>query len=154
VRAGSAVCVLVGLAAAAAAHGATLLEAVQSGDVAQVRAALAQGADANARDVDGATPLLYAAHLANAEIVRALLAAHADPNAANRYGVAPLHEAAQIAEPNLIRALLDAGAGPPRVARRNAADARGAHGRCRRREAPDRARRERGTWSALASRRR
>ncbi|HZF29098.1 MAG TPA: ankyrin repeat domain-containing protein [Gammaproteobacteria bacterium] len=106
----AAVCAFVGLVAAAAAHGATLFDAVQSGDLAQVRAALAQGADANARDVDGATPLLYAAHLANVDIVRALVAAHADANAANRYGVAPLHEAAQTADPDLIRALLDAGA--------------------------------------------
>src|SRR5262245_18524132 len=107
-RRGLCACALLGLLATA--HGATLLDAVQSGDAAQVRAALAQGADVNARDVDGATPLIYAAHFANTEMVRALLAAHADPNAANRYGVAPLHEAAQVAEPSLLKVLLDAGA--------------------------------------------
>src|SRR4051812_25890181 len=90
VRSAATACAFLGLLATA--HGATLLEAVQSGDAAQVRAALAQGADVNTRDVDGATPLIYAAHSANFEVVRALLAAHADPNAANRYGVAPLHE--------------------------------------------------------------
>ncbi len=77
---------------------------------AAVRALLAAGADADARDVDGATPLLYAAHVGNVEIVRALLAAGADPNATNRYGVAPLHEASQVADAALIGALLDAGA--------------------------------------------
>jgi ankyrin repeat protein len=97
-------------AAAPAAHGATLLEAVRSGDATAARALLAAGADANVRDVDGATPLLYAAHSANTEIVRALLAAGADPNLGNRYGVAPLHEASLVADAALIGLLLDAGA--------------------------------------------
>jgi ankyrin repeat protein len=98
------------IAIASAAHGGTLLEAVQRGDVAAVRAELAAGADVDARDIDGATPLLYAAHRADLETVRALLAAGADPNAANRYGVAPLHEAGQVADAALLGALLDAGA--------------------------------------------
>jgi len=94
----------------AAAHGATLLEAAQQHDAATVRSLLTQGADANTRDVDGATALLYAAHAADLESTRALLAAGADANAANRYGVAPLHEAALVADAALIQALLDAGA--------------------------------------------
>jgi len=93
-----------------AARGATLLEAVQQRDAVAVRSLLTQGSDVDARDVDGATPLLYAAHLSDIGTVRALLAAGADPNAANRYGVAPLHEAALVADPALIQALLDGGA--------------------------------------------
>jgi len=102
-----------GIACAAFATGAsaaTLLEAVQARDAAAVRAALAAGADANARDVDGTTPLVYAAHAGDAAIARALLAAGADPNLANRYGVAPLHEAALVADVDLVRSLLDKGA--------------------------------------------
>jgi ankyrin repeat protein len=96
--------------AVSTAHAATLLETVQSGDLAAVRAALASGADASGRDVDGATPLLYAAHIGSVEMSRALINAGADPNAANRYGIAPLHEAALVADAELIRTLLDAGA--------------------------------------------
>lgn len=98
------------LMAAAAADGASLLDAAREGDAVEVRALVAAGGDVNVRDADGATPLLYAAHSAKAEAVRALLAAGADPNLSNRYGLAPLHEAAMIADPALIALLLDAGA--------------------------------------------
>ena len=58
-------CALAFAATCSVARADTLLEAVQRADVAAVRALLAAGADADARDVDGATPLLYAAHLGN-----------------------------------------------------------------------------------------
>lgn len=53
---------------------------------------LAKGADANAADRSGRTPLRYAARGHN-EIVRMLLAHGADPNAADYEGRSPLHVA-------------------------------------------------------------
>jgi len=98
------------VAASLPVHAATLLDAVQRGDVAEARELLAAGADAGAAGVDGSTPLIYAAHTVNRELTRELLAAGADPNAANRYGVAPLHEASQVADADIVAALLAAGA--------------------------------------------
>jgi ankyrin repeat protein len=97
-------------AGATVAQGAGLVDAVQRRDAAAVSALLKQGADVNERDVDGATALLYAAHLGDLASVKQLLKAGADANAANRYGVAPLHEAAMLADAALIEALLGAGA--------------------------------------------
>lgn len=94
----------------ATARAQDLVASVQRGDAQAVKAMLAAGADPRQTAIDGATPLLYAAHSANVELVRALLDAGADPNAANRYGVAPLHEAALVADEAMIDALLDAGA--------------------------------------------
>ena len=53
------------------------------------------GADPNARDEDGSTPLHRAAfHNANPEILTALLERGADPNARDEDGSTPLHRAA------------------------------------------------------------
>jgi ankyrin repeat protein len=101
---------LLGVSFASSAQGATLLEAVQQRDASAVRALLAERADPNAQDVDGSTPLLYAAHSASTDMVGALLAGGADPNIANRYGMAPIHEAAMVADAGLLAALVDAGA--------------------------------------------
>ena len=92
------------------AQGAGLVDAVQRHDPAAVSALLKQGADVNERDVEGATALLYATHLADLAAVTQLLKAGADANAANRYSVAPLHEAAMLGDATLIEALLGAGA--------------------------------------------
>jgi len=108
--AATAACTLALCAAAGGALGATLLDAVKARDAAAVRALIASGADPDRPAVDGSTPLLYAAHLAEPELVGLLLAAGADPNAANRYGVAPIHEAARAADVESLRKLLAAGA--------------------------------------------
>lgn len=89
---------------------AKLLDAARNNAPADVRAALAAGADANARDADGSTPMTYAAHFGDVGSVQALLGAKGNPNLANRYGVAPMHEAALRADASLLKTLLDAGA--------------------------------------------
>ena len=77
-----------------------------------VRAALAAGADVEARDNRGSTPLLFAA-LANSnpEVVQVLLDAGADLEARTEWGATPLMFAARHNEnPEIVQALLNAGA--------------------------------------------
>src|SRR5687768_6331823 len=71
-----------------------LIAALKSQNSSAARALIRQRVDVNAADVDGSTPLQWAAHWNDLDTVKALLAAGAKPNAANRYGVTPLHEAA------------------------------------------------------------
>ena len=60
-------------------------------DVAAVKAALAGGADVNARDSDCAsTPLIFAALMGRAEIAKMLIAAGADVHATDNYGTEAL----------------------------------------------------------------
>ena len=70
-----------------------LIEAAASGDLARVRSLLASGADANARDADGATVLMRAAHLGRLDVVRALVDAGADVNATDERGWGALAKA-------------------------------------------------------------
>ncbi|MGW1160297.1 ankyrin repeat domain-containing protein [Streptomyces sp. NPDC002519] len=59
----------------------TLLDAARRGDVDAVRAALAAGADLQARDADGRTAVLVAALADQVAVARELVAAGADVNA-------------------------------------------------------------------------
>ena len=59
-----------------------------------VKKTLADGADVNAKDEDGRTPLLHAAYQGNNEIAELLLANGADVNAKNEVDTTPLHHAA------------------------------------------------------------
>ena len=85
------------------------------GDVQGVWATLAAGADPNARDDKGRTPLIYAGLMCDtkerlAGIVRALLDAGADVNATDDNGVTPLMYIPRQDSVEAIRMLLDAGA--------------------------------------------
>jgi ankyrin repeat protein/mono/diheme cytochrome c family protein len=87
---------------------AELAKAIRDGDLRAVRAQLDAGADVNARDADGNTPLLLAAVYAGPECVDMLVKKGADVNAANKLGVTPLHRAATNYEK--AKLLIDAGA--------------------------------------------
>jgi ankyrin repeat protein len=67
------------------------------------------GADVNAAQGDGTTPLHWAVYRIDAELTRALLARGAKPNVTNRYGSSPLAEAVKVADARLVGMLLDAG---------------------------------------------
>jgi ankyrin repeat protein len=89
-----------------------LVSALKNQQSTAARALIRQRVDVNAPDVDGSTPLQWAAHWNDLEMVKALLAAGAKPTVANRYGVTPLHEAATIGSASVVSALLRAGAKP------------------------------------------
>jgi ankyrin len=85
-------------------------DAAMKGDRAAVRALLAQKADVNAPQVDGATALHWAMYRDDAEMADVLIRAGANVKAANRDGVTPLAMAALYGKPTMILKLLKAGA--------------------------------------------
>jgi Ankyrin repeats (3 copies)/Domain of unknown function (DUF6438) len=71
---------------------------------------LVAGADANAVDFEGATPLMYAAEAATPAVLRALLAEEADLNAQDAEGRTALMYAADHCRMESVRLLVQAGA--------------------------------------------
>ena len=65
---------------------ADLVTAIRNADVQAVRQLLDNGADVNARDAEGNTPLILASFYAGPECVELLIDKGADVNAANRAG--------------------------------------------------------------------
>ena len=82
------------LAADPAPSSNALFEAIRAGDSAAVRDLLKGGADLNARNDIGDTPLMAAALNADAAVLELLLKAGADINAANQAGATALMRAA------------------------------------------------------------
>lgn len=87
-------------------------DAVQLGNAAAVRALLAQKADVNAPQPDGATALHWAIYRDDVAMVNLLLKAGAKVNAVNGFGVTPLSLAAENGNPAIVQPLLEAGADP------------------------------------------
>lgn len=92
-----------------------LFTAIADRDTDRVSQLLAAGADVDARDEDGATPLMHAAHAGDLALVRLLLAAGADVHATDRNAWTALAKAMHNADldrgfPDVAQALLAAGA--------------------------------------------
>jgi len=82
-----------------------LLDAVKEGDVARVRLLLRRGANVNAMDKYGNTPLHSAAVLGHAEIARLLLEHGADPSIRNDLGRTPLDLARDRGHEGVVRVI-------------------------------------------------
>ena len=67
-----------------------LFQSIRKNDLASVKALLRKGAAANAKDTDGATPLMHAAIHASPECVKLLLDKGANPNVKNSTGATAL----------------------------------------------------------------
>ncbi len=89
---------------------AELRRASWAGDAGEVQRLIQAGADANAADSGGFTPLMLAAGQGNAEIVRALLRAGADADVARVDGVTALLDACAAGQPEALAALIASGA--------------------------------------------
>ena len=111
-----AVLLVAALEAAAGAVGAgqeaVLADAAQRGDRAVVRSLLAQNADVNAAQGDGATALHWAVYVNDAETTASLIRAGASVHAPNHYGVTPLALACRNGNGAIIAQLLAAGVDP------------------------------------------
>lgn len=104
------VCWFAGLGTAAA--DGTLAALIQAGDRDAALETIEAGADVNAFQGDGTTPLHWAVYRDDVELARALIARGARPDVINRYGSSPLAEAVNIANVELVDLLLVAGADP------------------------------------------
>jgi ankyrin repeat protein len=87
-------------------------DAAMRGDKAAVRALLAQHADVNVPQPDGATALHWAAYHGDRELADMLIRAGANVKAANREGATPLWLASVNGDAAIITALIAAGADP------------------------------------------
>ena len=91
-----------------------LRDAIRKGDAVAVIASLKAGADVNAKDKKGQTPLQLVVTFHNTAntsgVISALLKAGADVNAKDGDGWTPLHRAAVSKDPAVVAALLKAGA--------------------------------------------
>jgi ankyrin repeat protein len=101
---------LLWIAGPASAAEAPLAEAAERRQSAVVRTLLEQGADVNAAQPDGMTPLHWAVYHDDLATTKLLLAAGASATAENRYGVAPLSLACMNGNADIVERLLDAGA--------------------------------------------
>ena len=99
-------------AALVAAGKSPIADAAMQGDKTAVRTLIAQKADVNAPQVDGATALHWAVRANDLEMADLLLRAGARVAAANEEGATPMFLAAQNGNAAMIERLLQAGADP------------------------------------------
>src|SRR5215469_1743644 len=95
-------------AGTAAAADDSLAGQIQAGHRDAALKMIAAGADVNAAQGDGTTPLHWAAYKIDADLVRALLQRGAKPDVINDYGSSPLAEAVKVANAGIVKMLLDA----------------------------------------------
>jgi uncharacterized protein len=96
----------------ALASAGDLSNLIRSGDTPAALAAIRAGADVNAAQDDGTTPLLWAVYRVDRDVVQALLQHGAKPNVRNVLGATPLAEAVNLADADLVSLLLKAKADP------------------------------------------
>jgi uncharacterized protein len=89
-----------------------LIDAIKHRDPKTVKMLVAEHADVNAAQPDGATALAWAAFIDDRETAEMLLSAGAKANTADQYGETPLTLAAANGDAALVRDLLQAGADP------------------------------------------
>ncbi len=89
-----------------------LHSAASAGDAERVRELLKKGADPNAKNEYGNTPLHEAAFRGHVDVARLLLEHGADPNIQSKNGLTPLHEAASHGHFDVVELLLEHGADP------------------------------------------
>ena len=85
---------------------------IRDGDHHGAMAAVKSGAEVNAQQSDGSTPLLWAVNRVDHELVKELLDRGAKADVRNALGATPLGEAVKLADEELVRQLLKAGADP------------------------------------------
>ena len=90
----------------------TLADLIQDGNRQSALELIDEGADVNAAQGDGTTPLHWAVYRIDTELTHRLLEHGADAAAINRYGASPVAEAVKAAHPGLVAMLLEAGADP------------------------------------------
>ena len=95
---------------ASAAHAQALIDAVKTGNLRAVQAAVTAKADVNAAQADGTTALHWAVEQDAPALVQALIRAGANVKAANRYGATPLWLASVNGSAGVIAMLIEAGA--------------------------------------------
>ena len=89
-----------------------LADLIREGDRKAALQALQGGADVNALQSDGSSPLLWAVHAVDHELVQELLRRGAKPDVRNSFGATPLGEAIDLLDTRLVDMLLKAGASP------------------------------------------
>src|ERR1700756_6033546 len=92
-------------ASTAAAADDSLAGLIQAGNRDAALKMIAAGADVNAAQGDGTTPLQWAVYKIDADLARALLERGAKPDAINNYGSSPFAGGAKAADTRLGRGL-------------------------------------------------
>jgi len=87
----------------------TLPEAAFRGDREEVEDLIAAGADVNARDEEGKTPVFHALGCDQADVIKVLIDHEADVNLPDYSGRTPLHEAARKGRLEFLQILIAAG---------------------------------------------
>ena len=83
-----------------------IFDAIENNDLGQLQKAIENGADVNEANINGATPLIAAAHNGHLNVIERLVENGADVNKANINGVTPVYVAAQEGHSEVVQLLL------------------------------------------------